>query len=47
MTAERNSERVVASQSSSSERALPLAVEEAVAGIAAVGPSGYNEGEEG
>jgi hypothetical protein len=47
MTAEHNSERVVASQSSSSERALPPVVEEAVAEIAVVGPSGYNEGEEG
>ena len=47
MIAEHSSERVVASRSSSSARALPLAVEEGEEAEIAVGPSAYNEGEEG
>jgi hypothetical protein len=43
--AERNSEQVVASQSSFSGQVLPLAVEAEGAGDAVVGSSGYNEGE--
>jgi hypothetical protein len=47
MIAERNFAQVVASQSSSSERALPPAVKEVEEADIAVGPSAYNEGEEG
>jgi hypothetical protein len=47
MIVEHSSEQVVASRSSFSEQALPLAVQGEVAGGDVVGPQEHNEGEEG